>query len=146
LKEEGMKSHASVGVACLKIACVCLMLGLLLGLFMAVRQDFTLMSVHAHLGLLGWASLAIAGIVYLVLPRCAATRLARVHFWLHNIGLPIMSVALTIAFILGDARLEPVIAVGSTMVIAGLLVFTVNVFRNARASDSVQKLQPAIES
>jgi cbb3-type cytochrome oxidase subunit 1 len=138
-----MRSPAFLGVTVLKIACLYLMAGLLLGLFMAVRQDFTLMSVHAHLALLGWASLALAGIVYLLLPRCAATRLARVHFWLHNIGLPIMSVALTLAPLLGDARLEPIIAIGSAMVIAGLLAFTVNVFRNARASDVAGKVQQA---
>lgn len=130
-----MKSHPWVGVTLLKIACLYLMTGLVLGMFMAVRQDFTLSSVHAHLALLGWATLAIAGIVYVVFPRCGESALARAHFWLHNIGLPIMAGALTAAFLLGDAGLEPIIGIGSTLVIAGLLVFTVNVARNARAAD-----------
>ncbi len=130
-----MKSHSRVGVTLIKIACFYLMAGLLLGLFMAIQQDFALTSVHAHLALLGWATLAIAGIVYVVFPRCAETRLARVHFWLHNIGLPIMTIALTVAFLRGDAGLEPIIGTGSMLVIAGLLAFTVNVARNARAAD-----------
>jgi cbb3-type cytochrome oxidase subunit 1 len=43
--------------------------------------------VHAHVLLLGWASLALAGVVYHLYPAAAGTRLARWHFWLHNGGL-----------------------------------------------------------
>jgi len=141
-----MKSQAWVGVTLLKIACLYLMAGLLIGLVLAVRQDFTLVSVHAHIGLLGWASLAIAGLVYVVLPRCAGTRLAVVHFWLHNVGLPVMMVPLTVAVLRGDAGVEPTIAAGSVMVLAGLLAFTVNVMKNARAAEVRERVQSLVGS
>jgi hypothetical protein len=64
--------------------------GLVLGMVMAVRQDFSLVSVHSHIGLLGWAAMAITGLAYLALPKCGQSRLAAVHFWLHNIGVPLL--------------------------------------------------------
>ncbi len=134
-----MNSQPRVGVTLLKIACVYLVAGLLLGMFMAIRQDFSLMSVHAHVALLGWVTMAIAALVYVVLPGCAATKLASVHFWLHNIGLPIMMSALTVGFLRGDAGTEPITALGSTLVIVALVAFTINVFRNAGAANILER-------
>ena len=127
-----MSSRGWVGVALVKIASVYLLAGLVLGMAMAVAEDFRLVSVHSHLLLLGWATLALTGIVYLVLPRCADTRLAAAHFWLHNLGLPVMMLSLA-AEHLGETRAEPLIGVGSMLVIAGLALFTVNVLRGAKA-------------
>ncbi len=39
---------------------------------------------------------------------------------------------------LGNARAEPFIGIGATLVVAGLALFTVNVLRNAGASEAVQ--------
>ncbi len=119
-----------------KIASVYLLAGLALGLAMALGRDFSLLAVHSHILLLGWATLATTGIVYLVLPRCASTRLAAAHFWLHNLGLPLAMASLA-AEILGEPRAEPLVGVGSTLVIVGLGLFTLNVLRNAGASDAV---------
>lgn len=73
-----------MGIRFLKIAVVYLVIGAALGLFMGITQKFVLAPVHAHLLLLGWASLALAGLVYHFYPVAGETRLARVHFWLHN--------------------------------------------------------------
>ncbi|WP_159593365.1 hypothetical protein [Chelativorans xinjiangense] len=43
----------------LKLAGVWLLAGLSLGIFMSTQLDFTLRSVHAHINLLGWATLAL---------------------------------------------------------------------------------------
>jgi len=130
-----MKQQSSVGLNLIRIASLYLMVGLTLGLVMALSQDHSLVTVHSHLSLLGWAAMAITGIVYLVLPRCGSSRLAAVHFWLHNTGLPIMMISLVVLTESGDSRAAPVVGVGSILVTAGLLVFTVNVFRNRIAGD-----------
>ena len=83
-----MSTRSRVGVRLVRIASVYLLAGLVLGLVMGIGRDFSLMSVHAHVLLLGWATLGLTGIVYLVLPGCAGTRLATAHFWLHNVGCP----------------------------------------------------------
>jgi hypothetical protein len=129
-----MSSRGWVGVALVKIASVYLLVGLVLGLAMALAEDIRLVSVHSHLLLLGWATLAITGVVYLVLPRCAETRLAAAHFWLHNLGLPVMMLSLSAAH-LGEARAEPLVGLGSILVMAGLSLFTLNVLRSARAGE-----------
>jgi len=127
-----MGSRGWVGIALVRIASVYLLVGLVLGTAMAVAEDFRLVSVHSHLLLLGWATLALTGIVYLVLPGCADTRLAAAHFWLHNLGLPVMMLSLA-ALHLGEPRAEPLIGLGSILVIAGLALFTLNLFRGATA-------------
>jgi hypothetical protein len=130
-----MRSQARIGVSLLKIASLYLLAGLVLGLAMAIAKDFSLLSVHSHLLLLGWATLAITGVVYLVLPRCAGSRLAAAHFWLHNLGLPVMMASLA-AEALGEPRAEPLIGIGSILVVVGLGLFTLNVLSNAKAEDA----------
>ena len=83
-----------MGLRFLKIAVVYLLIGAFLGLGMGIAQNFALVPVHAHVLLLGWASLALAGLVYHLYPAASTTRLARVHFWLHNLGLPVFMVTL----------------------------------------------------
>ena len=40
---------------------------------------------------LGWTTMALAGLVYAVFPQAAQSRLARIHFWMHNAALPVMN-------------------------------------------------------
>ena len=128
----------SVGTKLIRIALLYMLVGLVMGLAMAMSHDWTLVSVHSHLLLLGWATMAISGIVYLVEPRCAGRKLARVHYWGHNIGLPVMLVSL--GFVqYGYVAAEPVIGVGSIIVLVSLVAFTINVF-------SVRSAPPILDS
>lgn len=122
-----------MGRTFLKIAVVYLFFGAALGLGMDIVQNFALVPVHAHLLLLGWSSLALAGLVYHFYPAAAATRLARVHFWLHNLGLPAFMLTLGL-YLLGREPLVPVVAVPAIVVLVGLGVFAVNVLVNVRAA------------
>ena len=111
-----------MGLTFLKIAVVYLVVGAILGLTMGILENFALAPAHAHLLLLGWASLALAGIVYHLYPAASATRLARWHSWLHNLGLPVFMVAL--GFMLtGTTAFMPVVIVGAVTVLAGLVLF-----------------------
>jgi hypothetical protein len=129
-----METPSAVGVNLIRMATLYLMTSLLLGMVMAISKDYSLMSVHSHLGLLGWMGMTLTGIVYLVLPRCATTKLATAHFWLHSAGLPLMILGLVALVKSGDERIEAIIGVGASLVILGLLAFTVNVLKNAMAS------------
>ncbi len=125
-----------MGQRFLKIAVVYLVVGALLGLGMGVSQKFALAPVHAHLLLLGWASLALAGLIYHLYPTAAATRLARVHFWLHNLGLPAFMAALAYYLVTGSEALGPVVGVSATVVLLGLALFAANVLMNVRPASS----------
>lgn len=126
-----MTQHArSFGRQLIVMAALYLVAALVLGFVMGVTGDHSLFSVHSHLGLLGWTSMGLTGLVYLVLPACERTVLAPVHFWLHSVGLPIMMVALALET--RNLSVQPVIGLGSLLVVVALIAFTVNVIRNGR--------------
>ena len=120
-----------MGINFLKIAVVYLVIGALLGFSMGITQKFVLVPVHAHLLLLGWASLALAGLVYHLYPAAATTRLARFHFWLHNVGLPVFMLGL--GFLLsGSQSALPFAIIGAIAVLLGLVLFAANVLLNVK--------------
>ena len=120
-----------MGLRFLRIAVIYLFVGALLGGFMGFSQQFTLAPVHAHLLLLGWASFALAGLVYHLYPAASETALARIHFWLHNLGLPAFMVALGM-LLTGHESAGPFVGISAGVVIIGLTVFATNVLMNVK--------------
>lgn len=113
-----------------KLAVVYFIIAILLGLAMGIMQNFSFTSVHAHLNLLGWVSLALFGIIYHCYPQAADTALAKAHFWLHNIGLPIMQGSLFISILTNTSSLTPLTIIGSLLIIIGAVLFLINIFRH----------------
>jgi hypothetical protein len=66
----------------LQLGVVFAAVGMLLGVIMGKTEDFTLAPLHAHINLLGWASMLIYGLVYRVVPKAATGVLPTIHFWL----------------------------------------------------------------
>lgn len=124
-------TFSTAGAIWLKLAVVYLIVGVGLGIAMGASEDFTLRSVHAHINLLGWATMALAGLVYSVFPQAGSSRLAKVHFWLNNVSLPTMVVALAFV-VLGQRQLIPVLAIGEILAALGILVFAANLFINLK--------------
>jgi len=122
-----------MGTRYLKIAVIYLVIGALLGMGMGIAEDFALATVHSHLLLLGWASLALAGLVYHLHPAASSTRLARWHFWLHNLGLPVFMIGLAL-LLSGRAWALPVTIAGSTAALVGLVLFAANVLVHVESS------------
>jgi hypothetical protein len=113
----------------LRLAVLYLIAGISLGIYMAASNDHTLKPVHAHLNLLGWASLALFGLLYRALPQAAETGLAKVHFWVYNLALPVLMVVLAL-FLKGNAAIEPVLAVGSIAVGLSVVCFAINLWKH----------------
>jgi len=125
--------HASsaAGVTWLKLAVLYLIIGVGLGIMMGASENFTMRPVHAHINLLGWATMALAGLIYSVFPEAGESRLARLHFWLNNVSLPVMAV--TLAFVVsGERSVIPVLAISEIVAAIGILVFAVNIFINLK--------------
>ena len=120
-----------MGLRFLQISVVYLVAGALLGGLMGATQQFYLAPVHAHLLLLGWASMALAGLVYHLYPGASLTRLARVHFRLHNVGLPIFAVALGL-MLTGHESARYALAPSAGMLIGALGAFAANLFMNVK--------------
>ncbi|MFJ8064489.1 cytochrome-c oxidase [Psychrobacillus sp. NPDC096426] len=87
----------------IKISVVYFVIGVPLGLYMSMAHDYALKGVHVHVNLIEWTSFALAGFVYRLFPSTSRNMYARLHFWIANIGLPLMMIALTV-LILNGAR------------------------------------------
>jgi hypothetical protein len=119
------------GIIWLKLAVVYLILGISLGIAMGASQNFTLRPVHAHINLLGWTTMALAGLIYSVFPQAGASRLARVHFWLLNLALPVMMGALSM-LLLGHVAVAPVLAIAEIIGALAIVAFAANLFLNLK--------------
>ncbi len=111
-----------------KTAIVFLIVGIAVGLHMAISQDHAAFPAHAHINLLGWVTSAIFGGYYALNPAKAARRIAMIHFGLYTLGLVVMLPALYLMLAKGNTAIEPVVATGSMIVAAGVLVFGFVVF------------------
>ena len=96
--------------------------GMLLGISMAMSHDHLEMPVHAHTMGVGWLMSAVFGFFYHLFPVARQNKLANIHFWLHAIGIVVLVVSLYFV-IAGNAAVEPITAIASLMVFAGLLLF-----------------------
>ena len=121
----------SPGVLWIKAAVIYFMMGVGLGIYMGASGDHVLVPVHAHFNLLGWASLAVVGLIYQQFPVAGSHRLATVQFWLHNAGL-IAAMVLLIGALRGNSSLEPLLGVASIVIGLSVVLFAINVFQNIR--------------
>lgn len=125
-----MKGEGEVGRTLLKISVVYLMIGISFGLYMSVTHVFNLTSVHVHVNLLGWMTLALVGIFYHLYPNLEATSLAKWHFWLHNIGLPCMMIAIALAILGVNDVFFLIATAGGVVTVLGVFCFGFNVLCN----------------
>jgi len=115
----------------LKVGVVYLIAGIALGIAMGASKDFSLRPVHAHINLLGFTVMSLAGLIYSVYPAAGASRLGKIHFWLHNIALPVMMTSLTF-LLLGNEGVVPALVISEFLAAAGVIVFAWNVFANVK--------------
>ncbi len=118
-----------------RLAILYLLAGITLGLVMAGSHTYTMAPAHAHLNLLGWVTMSIFAAFYRLWPAAAASKLAKVHFWLY---VPAHFVQMVTLFMLvrGNAAIEPVLAIASFAVAAGIIVFAVNLWRHTGSAAS----------
>jgi len=129
----GSERVPTIAKRCLQMSLVYLLIGITIGIAMGATQNFTLRPVHAHTNLLGWTTLALAGLAYGVFPSLANSRLAAVQFWLHNLSLPVMMVALSLV-LFGHTRAVPALIAGEFTMAAAIVALTINVFLNLRST------------
>jgi hypothetical protein len=122
---------SSAGIVWIKLSVIYLVAGIVMGIGMGAAEDFTLRPVHAHINLIGWATLALAGLIYSVFPQAAHSRLAKIHFWLYNLGTPLMLATLT-AFLLGYKQVLPAMVIAEFTVAAAILAFAANMLMNLK--------------
>ena len=97
-------------------------IGVGFGVYMGASGDHALFTVHSHISLLGWASMGLTGVMYRSFPAAARTRLAAWHFWLYQLALPVMLLAVG-ALYSGAKDADPVAGVASVVILVSVLLF-----------------------
>ena len=104
--------------------------GMALGQFMAASNDMLLAPVHAHVNLLGWATMALYGTFYALTKDTYSPKLAWTNFTLTAAGVIVMIPALTLLLQTGDhAKWGPVAGMGGGLAMLGALIFAISAFR-----------------
>lgn len=113
----------------IQISVIYFVIGVGLGLYMSIAHTYDLTPVHVHVNLLGWMSLALAGVIYSLYPQLASTKLAKTHFWLHNISLPVMMIGL--AFVIEEVSgAVPFVSVSSIVLVIAIILYAINILMN----------------
>jgi cbb3-type cytochrome oxidase subunit 1 len=102
-------------------------IGVALGMYMGIRQDFRFTHVHVHVNLLGWVALGLVGLLYAQHPHLQRGPLAHAHYWLHTVGLVLFMGGFAWGSATGAFQIVPV-ATGSSMIALGVLLLAANVF------------------
>lgn len=123
------------GIVWIRIAVLYFVFAVVFGMTIGITHQFQLTTVHAHANLLGWVSLALAGLVYRLYPKASVSVLGKCHFWLHNIGLPLMLAGLYVRMM--ELSSLPLIEIGGTLAIIGIILFAVNAFVNTKETSTV---------
>ncbi len=92
--------------------------GMVFGLYMAASHDHTFAPAHAHLNLLGWVTMALAGLYYRAVPLAAERPAARLHFALASLGVWLMTPGIALAVSGGSEVLAIAGAVSSVTAMA----------------------------
>lgn len=111
------------------VAAIYASLGMLLGIVMGAREDFSLAPVHAHLNLLGFVLISIYGLVYRAVPEMAAAKLSTIQFYVVNLGV-LMTIPALAAFLMGNSSVLPILILGEFLTLAAMLIFLVNLFKH----------------
>lgn len=121
-----------IGSLMMRVSVLLLLIGLLWGIEMGIRQDFALAPAHAHLNLIGGVLLFVFGLYYRLVPGAGASPLAIVQGWLHIVGAIVFPLGVAIVVSKGES-LVAIPIIGSLVVLMAVALFAVIVFRTTRA-------------
>ena len=121
-----------IGSLMMCLSVVVLLVGMLAGIAMGIQQNFTLAPAHAHLNLIGGVLLFLFGLYYRLVPAAGTSTLAKVQGWLHMTGAILFPAGIAIVLLKGTS-FEAAPIVGSLLVVAAMALFTIIVFRTAKA-------------
>ncbi|NLS04916.1 hypothetical protein HGP14_16350 [Rhizobium sp. P32RR-XVIII] len=116
-----------------KTAVVFFIVGVMIGLNMAISQDYSVIGAHAHCNLLGWVSMALFGGYHALNPNKAERRIAMIQYYVYTAGVALL-VPVLYLMLKGNTALEPVVALASLIIFAGVLLFAFIIFSPKQAA------------
>ena len=117
----------SVANIFLRLGVLSALLGMSLGVWMGANEDFVLRPVHAHINLLGFASMMLFGLFYRSFPAAGRGWLPMAHFGLSVLGFLILMPSLTL-LILQKPLFMPAMIASEIMLVGSMALFVIIVF------------------
>ena len=114
---------------------VFVLIGMCLGIYMGSKEDFTLAPLHAHLNLVGWATMALMGTFYALSGK--GGRLGWINFWLSTAAVVVMVPFLAL-YLGGDKPAHNGVIVGTVLAILGMATFLFNVLTTWRGAEAAE--------
>lgn len=113
---------------------VFLVIGIAFGIHMSASGKHDFAPLHAHLNLLGFVLSMIFALTYRSYDAMGASRLAGWHFWAHIVGSALLLIMLFLLMSgrITEAGMVPVAPVAELAILAGIVLFLVNAWQNAR--------------
>ena len=118
----------------LRLGVLSALVGMSLGVWMGANQDFVLRPVHAHINLLGFASMMLFGLFYRAFPAAGRGWLAMTHFGLSVAGFLIMMPTLAL-LLLEKPVFHPAMIASEIMLVGSMLLFVIIVFMATMKKD-----------
>jgi len=103
--------------------------GMVMGMVMGAKQDFSLAPVHAHNNLLGWVALTMYGLTYNSIPSMNNGKIGHVQFYIANIGLFLMLPSLAM-LLRGNTSVEIPLVIGELCTVVALILFMINLWKS----------------
>jgi cbb3-type cytochrome oxidase subunit 1 len=104
------------------LAVIYAVVGMLLGLSMAMSQDHSQTPTHAHIMVLGWVTSSVFAFFYHLVPAARNSKLAVVHFWLSAISSIGMVIGLYVLYG-GNPAIEPLLGMCAIAFIVATVLF-----------------------
>ena len=118
----------------LRLGVLSALVGMSLGVWMGANEDFVLRPVHAHINLLGFASMMLFGLFYRSFPAAGRGWLPMAHFGLSVLGFLILMPSLALMLMQKPFVLPAMIA-SEFMLVGSLLLVVIIVFMATMKKD-----------
>jgi hypothetical protein len=105
------------------------LIGMILGMWMGMAEDHTFTPVHAHLNLLGWATMFLFGLYYRGNESAEAGALPQIQFWCSVVGLILLALGIGASTV--QSPWVWLTIPGSVLSLVAMLIFLVVVVRSS---------------
>ena len=112
----------------LRLGALSALVGMSLGVWMGANENFVLRPVHAHINLLGFASMMLFGLFYRSFPAAARGWMPTTHFVLSVLGFLILMPTLAL-MLLGKPIFLPGMIASELALVGSMLLFVIIVFK-----------------
>ncbi len=108
------------------------LIGMAMGIWMGMNQDFFYAHLHAHINLIGWTTMVLFGLIYRAYRITGRQLLAKLHFAVANFGAIVFLPGLY--FAINDPKDVLLAAVGSLAVLLSTVLFLIVFLANHKNS------------